>query len=101
MKKRIYQTDDSLGSDIKPRILNDGTPFFVKESAICSSVRIRVISAISFLSIISLKNGHLNAESLVQNGVWWVYWVIKTGIIRFACDLNVISFIFYLKVFQQ
>ena len=38
IKKRIYQTDDSLGSDIKPRILNDGTPFFLKEFATCSSV---------------------------------------------------------------
>ena len=47
-----------MGSDIKPRILNDGTPFFVRDSVqiadslICG---IQEISAISLLSIISLK----------------------------------------------
>ena len=51
----LRYTDDSLGSDMNPRILNDGTPFFVKESAICTLVGIQEISAISFLSIISLK----------------------------------------------
>ena len=37
------------------RILNDGILFFVKEPAICTSVGIQEISAISFLLIISLK----------------------------------------------
>ena len=40
---------------MNPRILNDGTPFFVKESTIWTSVGIQEISAISFLVIISLK----------------------------------------------
>ena len=40
---------------MNPRILNDGTPVFVKESAICTSVGIQEIFAISFLLIISLK----------------------------------------------
>ena len=41
--------------DIKPNILNDGTPYFAKEFAIYSSVGIQKISAVSFLSIISLN----------------------------------------------
>ena len=46
----LHYPDDSLGSDMNPRILNDGTSFFVKESAICTSVGIQEISVISFLS---------------------------------------------------
>ena len=55
MKSLLHYRDDSFGSDMNQRILDDGTPFFVKESAICTSVGIQEISAISFLLIISLK----------------------------------------------
>ena len=39
---------------MNPGILNEGTPFFVKESAIFVLVGIQEISAISFLSSITL-----------------------------------------------
>ena len=54
-----------LGSDIKPKILNNGALFFFKESAICSSVGIQEISVISFLSIIFLKMA-ISVQSLLS-----------------------------------
>ena len=40
---------------MNPRIINHGSLFLGKESTICTSVVIQWFSAISFLSIISLK----------------------------------------------
>ena len=68
-KVYLHYTDDSFGSDMNPRILNDGTPFFVKESAICTSVGIQEISAISFLSIIFLKIA-ISMRSLFLSNIW-------------------------------
>ena len=55
-KQRVlHYTDDSFGSDMNPMILNDSIPFFIKGSAICTSVGIQDISAIFFLLITSHK----------------------------------------------
>ena len=69
-KWRVYfhYTDDSLGSDMNPRILNEDTSFFVKETTICTSVNIIEISAISILSIIALEIA-ISVQSLLSK-IW-------------------------------
>ena len=65
-KKDLHYTDDSLGSDMNPRILNAGTSFFFKESAICTSVGIR--DTCNFFSFNHFsQNSHLFVKSLIQN----------------------------------
>ena len=61
---------DFFISEMNPRILNEGTRFFVKEWAICVLVGTQEISAISFPSSISLffflllfKSSSLSLES--------------------------------------
>ena len=81
---------------MNPNILNDGTPFFVKESTICSLVGIQEISAIFFLNHFSQKSC-LYMKSLIQNFGWGMYWIIETEIVCFAEDFDVITIVFQLQ----
>ena len=63
----IHKIEDYFCSDIKPRILNDGTLFFVKESVIRVLVGIQKISVVFFSVDHFSQNGYFNEKSLVQN----------------------------------
>ena len=81
---------------MNPRTLNDGTLFFVKESAICTSVDIQEIFAISFLLIVSLKIA-ISMWSLLSK-----IWVeecteSETEIVCFSEDFDVITIVFQLQ----
>ena len=98
-KWRVYlhYTDDSLGFHINLKILNDDTPFFVKESAIWISVGFQTISAIFFFLDHFSQNSHLYAKSFVQKLGWVMYQIIERGIVSFAEDFDVITIVFQLQ----
>ena len=88
-KWRVYlhYTDDSFGSDMNPRILNDGPPYFVKESAICTSVGIQEISKLPSLCEVScpkfgLRNvpNHRDRNCLFCRRFWCYHYCLLIAV---------------------
>lgn len=86
----FIKQENSLGSNMNPRIINDDTPFLVIESVMCVSVGILAISVIFNVYHFS-QNSHLQVKSFIQNMCWWMHHIIETGTVCLKYDFYILS----------